>query len=114
MEIHFRGRRQAKQFDLAAQLEKIHGSKRGKILRRRLRALKDAPNLAFFWPPKSGPERCHELTMNLKGKFSMDLDHPYRLIFAPAHDPVPVLEDGGIDWKGVTDIIILGVEDTHE
>ena len=114
MEIHFRNRKTAKQFDLGAQLEKIHGPKRGKIIRHRLRILRNAPNLAFFWPPKTGPERCHELTADKKGKFSMDLDHPYRLIFEPAHDPVPRLDDGGIGRRAITEIIILGVEDTHE
>ena len=49
-----------------------------------------------------------------KSQLSVDLDHPYRLIFTPAHDPVPRLEDGGLDWSQVTAITILGVEDTHE
>lgn len=44
----------------------------------------------------------------------MDLDHPYRLIFEPAHDPLPQKDDGGLDWFQVTAITIVGVEDTHE
>ena len=44
----------------------------------------------------------------------MDLDHPYRLIFRPANDPIPKKADGGIDWSAVTIIEILGVEDTHD
>jgi proteic killer suppression protein len=48
-----------------------------------------------------------------KGQLSVDLDHPYRLIFVVNHDPVPVLPDGGLDWSKVTAIKILGVEDTH-
>jgi len=43
----------------------------------------------------------------------VDLDHPYRLIFVPDHNPVPKREDGGLDWSRVTAVIILGVEDTH-
>ena len=113
MKIHFRNRKTEKQFD-DARLYRVHGPKRAERIRARLYAIYKAENLSAFWPPKTGPERCHELTKNLKGKFSMDLDHPYRLIFEPAHDPVPRLDDGGIDWQAVTEIIIIGVEDTHE
>ena len=67
-----------------------------------------------FWPPKSPPGRCHELTGGKRaGQLSVDLDHPYRLIFLPDHEQVPRLEDGGLDWARVTAIKILGVEDTH-
>ena len=37
----------------------------------------------------------------------------YRLLFEPAHDPLPRKPDGGLDWAGVTAIRILGVEDYH-
>ena len=57
--------------------------------------------------------RCHELTQNRAGTFSVDLDYPYRLLFAPAHNPVPTKADGGIDWGAVTTIEILEVENTH-
>jgi len=43
----------------------------------------------------------------------VDLDHPYRLIFVPNYNSVPVLPDGGLDWLKITAIKILGVEDTH-
>ncbi len=58
--------------------------------------------------------RCHELKGNRKGQLSVDLDHPYRLIFKPVEDPIPEKPDGGIDWKKVKSICIVGVEDTHE
>ena len=45
---------------------------------------------------------------------SANLDHPYRLIFRPAEEPVPVKEDGGLDWARVTAVVIIGIEDTHE
>jgi len=44
----------------------------------------------------------------------LDLDHPYRLLFEPHHSPVPVTEDGGVDWSGVAAVKILGIGDTHE
>ena len=56
----------------------------------------------------------HELTAGKRsGKLSVDLDHPYRLIFIPDNDPVPRRADGELDWSQVTAIKIIGVEDTH-
>ena len=97
-------------------LQRLHGTKRSKLLRIRLAALEAAACLYDFWPPGSKPERCHELTGGQRGRerqISIDLDHPYRLIFVPNHDPLPFKDDGGLDWKAVTQITILGVEDTH-
>jgi len=54
-----------------------------------------------------------ELTGNRKGQLSVDLDHPYRLILKPDHDPVPQRKEGGLDWQSVTQIKIIGVVDTH-
>ncbi len=58
--------------------------------------------------------RCHELKGNRAGTLSVDLDHPYRLIFEPANDPVPGKSDGGLDWTKVTTIRILTIEDYHD
>ncbi len=58
--------------------------------------------------------RCHELTGDRGGQLSIDLDHPYRLIFIPDHDPIPTRTEGGLDWNRVTRILILEIADTHE
>ena len=44
----------------------------------------------------------------------MDLDHPYRLIFKPNHNPLPELEDGGLDLQAETKIILIEIVDTHD
>ena len=59
------------------------------------------------------PGRCHELTGDRAGQLALDLDHPYRLIFMPFHDPIPTKADGGLDWTAVTAVVIVGVEDYH-
>lgn len=64
--------------------------------------------------PKFPPARCHQLDGNRKGQFSVDLEHPYRLIFAPNHNPIPELEDGGINLQAVTKIKIIEIVDTHD
>lgn len=113
MEINFSGRRLEKQMNQARAMVKEFGPERAKRLQIVLTALRAAPNLGVFAPPYSPPHRCHELTGNRKGKLSLDLDGPYRLILTPEHNPVPVRQEGGLDWYQVTAIKIHGVEDTH-
>ncbi len=59
------------------------------------------------------PARRHGLSGDRAGQFAVDVQHPFRLIFEPAHDPVPRKEDGGIDLARVTAIRILEVTDYH-
>jgi proteic killer suppression protein len=114
MDITFKNKKLEKCFNEGAQLEKTHGALRAKKIRLRLKELRAAISLMDLWPPKSGPARCHELTEGKRsGQLSVDLNRPYRLIFVSDHEPVPVREDGGLDWSRVTAIKILGVEDTH-
>lgn len=114
MDILFKNTKSAKLFNEGKQLEKEHGKKRAQKIRLRLAELRAAQCLSDFWPPKTGPSRCHELTEGgRQWHLSVDLDYPYRLIFTPAHDPVPQKNDGGLDWSRVTAIRILQVEDTH-
>jgi proteic killer suppression protein len=114
LDINFKNRKMEKLFNEGKMLEKEHGTKRARKIRVRLAALRAAESLMDFWPPKSPPERCHELRGHGINKFSMDLDHPYRLIFISDNDPVPLKKDGGLDWSRITAIKILGVENTHE
>ena len=88
-----------------------HGPIRAKKIRQRLDDLRAAQVLEDL---RHAPGRCHELKGDRAWQLSLDLDHPYRLIFEPANNPIPTKEDGGLDWTGVTAVIIIGVEDTHE
>lgn len=114
MEVIFKNKKLEKCFNEGKQLEAIHGSKRAKKIRVRMQEFRAAVTLMDFWPPKSPPGRCHELTGGKRnGQLSVDLDHPYRLIFIPNHNPEPVRPEGGLDWGQVTAIMIVSVEDTH-
>ncbi len=93
-------------------LQRKHGEQRAKLLRRRLDELHAATNLEQL-RPLPGP-RCHELRGNRKGQLSVDLDHPYRLIFVPDHSPPPERDDGGLNWVQITKVLIIGVVDTHD
>lgn len=91
-------------------LDKEYGEN-AKTIRYRMAVLRAAPTLAQVSHLR--PERRHELSGKRSGEFAIDLKHPFRLIFKPNHDPVPVKEDGGIDLMKVTSITIIGVEDYH-
>jgi plasmid maintenance system killer protein len=85
-----------------------------KKIRLQMAAIQAAESLADFWPPSSGPERCHELIGNLAGTFSIDLKQPYRLLFEPI-DPADVVRpsDERERWWTIKAIRIKGIEDTH-
>ena len=104
-----------KKLQKACSTEKIMltqmGAQRARKLKMRLMELQAADNLQQI--SRVPPPRCHELSGDRKGQFSVDLDHPYRLIFIPADDPLPIKHDGGLDWVRVTAVEILEIADTH-
>ncbi len=95
-----------------------YGVQMAKKLRLRLVALEAAESLADFWPPYSGPERCHELKADLSGIYSMDAKHPYRLLFRPTDASSSLSDvdhrDGKDYWETIKAVILVKVEDTHD
>jgi len=90
------------------------GADMAKKIKLRLTALQAADSLADFWPPNSGPERCHELQGDRTGTFSIDLKQPYRLLFKPDRkEHQKELPDEQQRWKSITSIDIFAIEDTH-
>jgi plasmid maintenance system killer protein len=111
MNIIFKTGKFKKQCNSKMQLVRAYGSRRAALILQRLDELYAAETLETFrFLPQA---RCHELKGNYEGLLSVDLDHPYRLLFKPANNPVPRKPDKGLDWSGVTEIEIVGVEDTH-
>ena len=111
MDIVFKNKKLEKECNDQRLLEKNHGADRAKRIRRRLDNLRAANVLEDM---RNLPGRCHELRHDRALQLSLDLDHPYRLIFEPANEPIPTKPDSGLDWNKVTAVRILGVEDTHE
>ena len=90
------------------------GAAMGKKIALRIAALRAADSLADFWPPKSGPERCHELKGNMAGIFSVDVKQPYRLLFRPDRtEPSKDRSDEQKRWSTIKSIELLSIEDTH-
>ena len=111
MQVTFRNKKLKKICSIQKEAIKTCGNNRDRKLMQRLMELSAADNLSQI--PSSPPPRCHELTGNLKGKISVDLDHPWRLLFVPMNDPLPKKEGGGLDWGQVTAIEITEIADTH-
>ena len=114
LDIRFRSNKLEREFNDEGLMRAAYGDKQARKIRNRMAALHAAKTLGDFWPPYHKPERCHELSGDRAGHFSMDLVHPYRLIFRPTDNPPPTKPDCGLDWFQVTAIEILGIEDTHD
>ncbi len=109
MDIFFKSKKLKKICNERKAAIRKFGKECGTLLIRRLAALKAAKTLENM----RNLGRCHELKGDMKNLLSIDLKHPYRLIFEPCEKPIPKLPDGGLDWSKITSIKILGVEDTH-
>ena len=85
-----------------------------KKLMRTYSKLRACKSVADLWPPKSGPERCHELKGNLIGLYSVDLQHPYRLLFRPGTEIYLVPGTDQLErWKSIKSIELISIKDTH-
>jgi proteic killer suppression protein len=111
MLIYFRTKKLQKLCSEQREMQKQLGQAMARKLMQRMTELKAAEALSDI--SHLPPPRCHELTGNRAGQFSVDLEHPYRLLFIPADDPIPYREDKGIDLALVKEIEIIDIEDTH-
>jgi len=90
---------------------KKYGPDNGRRICQRLADLMAAENLETlrFLPQM----RAHELAGDRAGQISVDVKHPRRLLLLPDHVELPRKPDGGLDWKRITKVKILGIIDTH-
>lgn len=86
------------------------GADSWKLLQRRLASLDAASSLRDM---DGVPGQCHQLRADRSGQFALNLWGSNRLIFVPDHDPIPALEDGGVDLTHVTKVMITEVVDYH-
>lgn len=113
MEILCSNRKLRAALEDEAVCRKQYGAEMAKKITLRVSALRSAESMGTFWPPMSGPERCHLLKGDLAGTFSVDLKHPFRLLFVAVDVPKPEPEDERERWMTIRAIDIVGVEDTH-
>ena len=111
MIITFKNRKLKKIFNSETELYKKYGKENGRIIMRRMMVLKSALSLNEVATRK--PDRRHELKGKKHGQFAVYLKHPFRLIFKPNYDPLPLKANGEIDFENIKSIKILSVEDYH-
>ena len=112
MDIIFTNRKLAKICNSDKVARKKLGQRCADLLRQRLdelAALKYLEEIRPFPAP-----RCHELRENRKGQLAVDLEYPKRLIFKPEHNPIPIKNNGGLDWTKITAVKIIEIKDYHK
>jgi toxin HigB-1 len=60
------------------------------------------------------PGNYHELTGNRKGQWACDLDQPYRLVFTPHENPIPVDEHGRYVWMEINGVEVIEIVNYHK
>ncbi len=110
MDIEFASSKLQKVLEDEKKLQRNYGE-RAKPIKLRLALLMQAECLADV--PHTPPPRRHMLSEDRQGQFAVDLKHPWRLIFEPADEPLPLLDDGSIDLSRVTKVRIIEITDYH-
>lgn len=111
MYISFSNRKFAKLVNDDRKLSKEMGKIRAEKIKSRLAQLRDANSLEDL---RNLPGTYHELVGNRKGQWSCDLDQPYRLIFTPQENPIPVNDDGNYLWLEIKGVEIIEIVNYHK
>lgn len=111
MDVCFSSERLANLLQSPTRLSRTYGAENAKLIPKRLDNLRFAANLEEI---RHLPGRLHELTGDRAGTLAIVLKHGLRLIIEPADDPAPLKPDGGLDWRAITAVVVVDVEDYHD
>ncbi len=111
MEITFTDKKFEKLANDDRKLVKEFGKLRADKIKVRLAQLRYATTLEEV---RHLPGNYHELTGNRKAQWACDLDQPYRLIFTPHENPIPVNEHGQYVWKEIIGVEVIEVVNYHK
>ncbi len=111
MKILFKTEKLQRRCNSLAEATKKWGPVSAKRLKQRLDDMNAAVCLA---DTRSLPGRYHPLEGDRAGQWSARLEGPLRLVFEPADEPLPQLEDDSLNTAAVTVVRILEVRDYHE
>lgn len=110
MELSYKTNKLEKSLTTDKGLAKSYGKLAKKIKQRRIQ-LESAENLEAI--SKLPALRLHQHTGKGKGTWSINIQENWRILFEIDQDPIPSLEDGGVDLKAITIICVTSVEDPH-
>ena len=111
MKISFADKRLEKLANDDRKLVKVFGKIRAEKIRARLAQIRFANTLEDV---RHLPGNYHELTSNRKGKWSCDLDQPYRMVFTPHESPIPANAHGQYIWLEITGIEVMESINYHK
>ena len=111
MKIRFANAKLQRTLSVEKTLIKSFGQQMAKRMKTGLAVLQAADSLDRV--PTSGSIRCHQLSGDRDEQFAIDLVHPKRVVFEPDHNPIPRLNDGGIDKAKVSQIVVVEIVDYH-
>ncbi len=109
MEIRFKDKKLRELCEKQAAAVKKLGDACARKLRARLADLSAASRVTDLVAGNPHPLKGDRL-----GQFAVDLTGGWRLVFAPANDPVPRNDDAAIDWAAVTIVNIEFIGDYHD
>jgi plasmid maintenance system killer protein len=112
VELLFRTNKLAKICSTEAEMVRKFGPDMARRLQARLTELDQATCLAEM--RRLPHARAHQLIRDRDEQISFDVAHPNRLIVEVNDDPVPRLQDGGLDWGAITSLVVVEITDTHE
>lgn len=111
MEITFNDKKLAKIVNDDRKLDQKMGKVRAEKIKLRLNQLRDANTLEDV---RYLAGNFHELTDNRKGQWACDLDQPYRLIFTPHENPIPVNPHGQYIWIEIKGVEVIEIINYHK
>lgn len=110
MEINYKSNKLRKTVETPRDIAANYGTK-AKQVNQRLKEFEAATSLYdISHLPKAN---LHKLHGDRKGCLAVDISANFRIIFEPDHDPIPLIEDGGLNLKAISKIKILSFEDYH-
>jgi len=92
------------------EIRKKYGTEMADKIMQRIDDIKCAENLKILMKL---PGKHHPLTGDRNGQFACDLVQPYRLIYKPGNDPLPINDDGMLIYSKITIVEILEIVDYH-
>lgn len=111
MEFGFRQAREQALFCDPVRLRRKYGSDCARKIERRIAQMRASSSLEMLC--RLPQARCHQMVADRAEQFSLDLEHPLRMIVEVADDPVPRRKDGGIDRVRVSRLAFVEIIDTH-
>jgi len=108
--VGYKSNRLRKELSSASEIKRNFGAN-AKRLSSRLDDIASAPTLAILMQMPAA--NCHPLSGDRRGEWAVDVSANFRLIFEIDHAILPMVTDGVIDTKAVTNIRILEISDYH-